>query len=138
VIPAFDPPRRVLLADDDREVRLGMADLLADLGLLVEHAETGLEALEVVRACQVHAALLDLRMPGCSGLEALVRIHELRADLPCIVCSGSLTEHLEDSLLEAGAFAVLHKPVQPGLLRKEVLRALRVSPYLPRADQDLN
>lgn len=135
--PTSAPPRRVLLADDDRELRLGMADVLLGLGLLVEHAETGLEALEVVRRHSIHAALLDLQMPECTGLEALPRIQELRAGLPCIVCSGSLSVHMEGSLREAGAFAVLHKPVQATLLRQEVLRALRVSPY-PRGAQGLN
>ena len=124
------PPRRILLADDDPGVRLGIADLLAGLGLEILHAETGLEALEVARLGRIHAAVLDFQMPGCTGLEALPMIHREMEGLPCIVCSGSLTTVLERTILEAGACAVLPKPVRPTLLRREVLRALEISPYL--------
>ncbi len=129
--------RRILLADDDDEVRLGIADLLSGLGLEVFQAQTGLEALEIVRMRQIHAALLDLNMPQCTGLEALPRIRQERAGLPCIVYSGNLTDALERALLSAGAFAVLHKPVRPDRLRREVLRALEQSPYLA-GRHDLN
>ena len=128
-LPVY-PTRRILLADDDREVRLGIADLLDQLGLAVEEAETGLEALEVVRQRRIHAALLDLHMPTCTGLEALPRIHQEMEGLPCIVYSGNLSEALERSLFDAGACAVLRKPVDVAVLRQEVLRALDMSPYL--------
>lgn len=116
--------RRILLADDDRQVRIGVADLLGGLGLEVLHAETGTEALEIVRRCTLDAVLLDLHMPGCGGIEALPIIHQSRLHLPCIVYSGSFTAELEQHALQAGAFAVLRKPVQPQMLRDEVRRAL--------------
>ena len=127
-------PRRLLLADDDDEVRLGIADLLGTIGLEVLQAVSGVEALELLRDSisdgdAVHAALLDVHMPGCGGLEALPRIQELRSGLPCLVYSGKLTEGLELSLRNAGACAVLRKPVQPDLLRREVLQAIASSPY---------
>lgn len=123
--------RRLLLADDDFEVRRGIADFLGGPELEVLQAESGLEALEIVRDRRIHAALLDLHMPGCTGFEALPRIQREVEGLPCIVYSGNLTEVLERSLLEAGAWAVLRKPVEPGLLRQEVYRALELSPYQP-------
>jgi len=115
---------RILLADDDLEVRTGVADLLGSLGLDVLLAETGLEALEVVQGKEVHAALLDWNMPACSGLEVLPRLRDLISDLPCILYSGNLTAGMEGVALRAGAFAVMRKPVQPALLRSEVQRAL--------------
>ena len=115
---------RILLADDDLEVRTGVADLLGSLGLDVLLAETGLEALEVVQGQEVHAALLDWNMPACSGLEVLPRLRDLISDLPCILYSGNLTAGMEGVALRAGAFAVMRKPVQPALLRSEVQRAL--------------
>jgi len=116
--------RRILLADDDLEVRLGVADLLHEIGLEVRHAETGLQALEVVRSEIVHAALLDMHMPGCTGFEALPLLHRAQADLPCIVYSGRWTPGLEQAVLDAGAYACLKKPVEPDVLRREVRRAL--------------
>jgi CheY-like chemotaxis protein len=119
-------PRRILLADDDATVRLGVAELLGEMGVEALHAESGLEALEIVRRYPLNAVLLDLQMPGCSGLEALSVILRVRHDLPCLVYSGSLTAELERVAMESGAFAVLRKPVQPSLLRLQISRALRL------------
>lgn len=117
-------PRRILLADDDAEVRLGVAELLAGLGLDVLHAESGTQALELVRLAPVHGALLDMHMPGYTGIEVLPLLRQVIADLPCIVYSGRWTPGLEQEVLRAGAFACLKKPVEPGRLREEVLRAI--------------
>ena len=116
--------RRILLADDDQALRLGVADLLVGLGLDVLQAETGLEAVRIARVSRVDAALLDLHMPDCTGLDAIPLLHDARAGLPCIVYSGDLTRELERAALTAGAIAVLRKPVDPALLRQEVLRAV--------------
>ena len=127
---------RILLADDDIEVRSGVADLLGTLGLEVLEAATGLEALEVVRQRPVHTALLDWNMPACTGLEALPQILDIREGLPCILYSGNLTPGMEGVALRAGAFAVMRKPVVPDLLRQEVLRA--VEEYTRLTGGDLN
>ena len=123
---ALSAPRRILLADDDATVRLGVAELLGEMGVEALHAESGLEALDIVRRHPLNAVLLDLQMPGCSGLEALPIILRVRSDLPCLVYSGSLTADLERVALESGAFAVLRKPVQPALLRLHISRALHL------------
>ena len=124
-------PYRFLLADDDREVRLGVADLLSGLGLEVVQVESGLEAVELVRTEVIHAALLDMYMPGQTGIETLPLLFQERADLRCLVYSGRWTPGLEDAVLEAGALACLKKPVEPDALRREVLRALDMRPDEP-------
>ncbi len=124
------PTRRILLADDDLSIRAGVADLLNSLGLEVLEADDGLQAVDIAENHLVHAALLDLQMPRCSGFEALPLLHETRAGLPVIVYSGALTEATGKMMLEIGAFSVLKKPVAPDLLRAEVLRALDHSPFL--------
>ncbi len=121
------PPRihrRVLLADDDREVRFGVADLLDGLGLEILHAETGTEAVELVRRTRIHAALLDMHMPGCTGIEAIPLLRRESADLACIVYSGRWTPGLEQAVLAAGAYACLKKPVEPDALRRVMSGAL--------------
>ncbi len=126
------PPPTILLADDDLEVRLGVADLLAGLGLRVVHAEDGFEAVEIARVASLDGtldgALLDMHMPGCTGIEALPLLHGVRAELPCIVYSGRWTPDLERQVLLAGAVACLKKPVQPDILRREVQRILGLDP----------
>ena len=122
---------RVLLADDDHEVRHGVAEYLAELGLDVLQAGSGLEALELVRCEWIHAALLDMYMPGQTGMETLPLLFEARADLPCLVYSGRWTPTLEQAVLAAGALACLKKPVQPEVLRRELRRALKLGPQDP-------
>jgi CheY-like chemotaxis protein len=128
-------PRRVLLADDDLDVRTGVEELLAPYGLEILRAESGFEALEIARArlsrpdliAQLDLMVLDLHMPGCTGLDVLKSLRSDRAVRrvpPCIFYSGEATDELRRSALDAGAWAFLRKPVQPDLLRGEVLRAL--------------
>ena len=114
----------ILVVDDDTEVRLGVADLLGGIGLRVLQAETGMEAIDVVGRNPVDGALLDMHMPGLTGIEAIPLLHRVRRELRCIVYSGRWTRELEDAVLAAGACACLRKPVQPDVLRREVLRAL--------------
>jgi len=118
--------RRMLVADDDREVRLGVAELLDDLGLEILHAATGTEAVELVRGTHIHAALLDMHMPGYTGIQAIPLLRGLDAQLPCIVYSGRWTPDLEAEVLSAGAFACLKKPVEPVTLRRTVCIALGI------------
>lgn len=92
--------RRVLIADDDLEVRSGIVDLLSPMGLEILQAESGLEVLDWLgrRARDpFDLLLLDMHMPGCSGLEVLTALRarhaaESRDDLhpivPTIFCSG--------------------------------------------------
>lgn len=124
--------RRVLLADDDIEVRSCVADLLAPLGLEFLHAETGLEALEIARARlpQIDLLVFDFHMPGCTGLDVFTSLRDSVDNLripPCIFYSGEATELVRSKALELGAWAFLRKPVQPDELRSEVLRALKRS-----------
>jgi len=131
-------PQRILLADDDTELRLGVADLIGSIGLEVLQVETGLEAIDLVRNQAVDAALLDMHMPGATGLETLEALFELNSELPCLIYSGRWSAGLERAALAAGARACLKKPVQPDLLRIEVCRALDLHPDQPWFPRDLN
>ena len=111
-------------------MRSGVADLLEGIGLEVLQAGNGLEALELAKSNRIHAALLDMQMPTCGGLEALPLLHKQLVGLPCIVYSGNLSIATAQMAMEIGAFATLKKPVEPDELRAAVLRALDSSPYL--------
>lgn len=124
----LSPTPLFLLADDDREVRLGVADLLTGLGLDVLQAENGLEAIELGRARRLDGALFDVHMPGVSGMEAITILRREVIELPCLVYSGRWTPELERAALELGAAACLKKPVDPVRLRSEVRRVLGLSP----------
>jgi len=119
--------RRILIADDDRELRAGVVDLLRGMPLEILEAETGLDALRIVRVAAIDLALLDMHMHGHSGLEVLSAIKRETLRVPCIFISGDATEAVRQMALAEGAWAVLKKPLEPRLLRSEIERALRLS-----------
>jgi CheY-like chemotaxis protein len=119
--------RRILIADDDRELRAGVIDLLRGMPLEILEAETGIDALRIVRVGSLHLALLDMHMPGHTGLEILATIKRETLRVPCIFISGDATEGVRQMALAEGACAVLRKPLEPRILRAEVERALRLA-----------
>lgn len=115
------PPRRVLVADDEKNIRLTLSSLLEGMGFEVETAVHGWDALIQVRKRHPDGPfwliLLDLKMPDMNGLEAL---HDIQRDAP-----GShvvmVTAHgtVEDTVLamRMGAEDVLAKPFTPTQVR---------------------
>lgn len=129
--PCLDPPMtaepRVLIADDDRDQRACVVELVTGLGVEVLEAENGDEALSILRRHRLQLALLDNHMPGRTGLQILGLVRTETIDVPCILLSGEANEILCKSALQEGAVAVLKKPFQPRLLRDEVRRVLKLS-----------
>ena len=119
--------RRILIADDDNDIRSGVAELLEGLGLEILQAETGTEAMEIVRLRRIDLAVLDMHMPGHTGLEVLTLIREEELGVTCIFCSGHATDAVMDMARAEGASAVLKKPIQPLHLKSEVNRLLGLS-----------
>ena len=116
---------RILIADDDAELRSGAAELLDSMGLEVLHAGSGREALDVYSSSTpLHLTLLDVHMPDRGGLDIFQAMQALTPDIPCILWSGEATEAYEQSALRAGISAFLRKPVRPEILRDEVQRVL--------------
>lgn len=127
-----DPPmsidHRILIADDDRDFRLGLVDLIGGLPRRFEilQAENGDEALGFLRGGSFDLALLDMHMPGHTGLEVLSLLRRETRRVPCIFISGDATDAVRQQALHEGACAVLRKPLRPELLRAEVRRVLRI------------
>jgi len=116
--------RRILVADDDRDLRSCVIDLLRGWELAIVQAESGTEALEILRRERPSLALLDMHMPGYTGLELVSFVRKETLAIPCIVLSGDATDAVRSMALEEGALAVFRKPPEPRLLRAEVARAL--------------
>lgn len=122
------PDRRILIADDDCAFRRCVVELIGDLPLYLQilEAETGDEALEILRRGSIDLAVLDHHMPGMTGLEIISTL-KLAADrTPSILLSGDASDAVRKHALHEGAHAVLRKPPEPRLLRLEVARALRI------------
>ena len=103
----------MVIADDDQAIRSLFGATLERAGFSVLLATNGRRALELVRGNPVHVLLLDLDMPGLSGLETL---RELRADpllrsLPVIIVTGSVVEADRVAGLDQGADDMVVKPI---------------------------
>lgn len=101
---------RVLIADDDTEVRELVAEYLAGHGFAILQAVNGLEALLSVKRERPQAVLLDINMPRLGGLEALKRIRAFAPSTRVVVYSGMLEPEVERQAIAAGAVAVFAKP----------------------------
>ncbi|MBL8911459.1 MAG: response regulator [Archangium sp.] len=102
---------QVLVVDDDQLIRTMVRDALSDVPCDIHEADSGDAALSIVsREKPPAVVLLDLMMPGKSGLEVLKRISERTRVL---VMSALDTEALVQQALKAGAHGFLAKPIHP-------------------------
>lgn len=144
-VPDLAPPmeHRILIADDDADVRQGAAELLAMCGLDVILACDGEEAIFMVHRelelqRPLHLALVDVHMPppvdaapvsmdgDDGGLALFSLLRGSRPELPCILWSGAASAGVESWALREGASAFLRKPVKPLRLREEIQRVLEL------------
>jgi DNA-binding response OmpR family regulator len=83
------PPRRkILVVDDEENIRFLYKMELEDNGFRIELAKNGEEALEKFPLFRPDLITLDIKMPGISGIEVLKRIREEDKDIPIMLCSA--------------------------------------------------
>jgi two-component system response regulator FixJ len=109
--------RTVLVIDDDAPVRKALKRLISAAGYDVEVMEDASAYLNRTRVPPPACLLLDLRMPGMSGIELLAAIAGTERMVPIVVITGEGDENVHREALAAGAMAVLEKPLdEAGLL----------------------
>lgn len=79
---------KILIVDDEENIRFLFREELEEEGYIVETASNGIEALEKVKNSTFDLVVLDIKMPGMGGIEALNEIKKIRKDLPAILCSA--------------------------------------------------
>ena len=102
---------RVLIVEDARYLRSAIATLLEHRGYQVSQAETGEQALELLKTHRVSAMLCDIRMSGISGIELLPLALASDPDLAIIMLTGVDEPSAAISCLKLGAADYLIKPV---------------------------
>ena len=122
-------PTRVLLADDDDEMRRALASALRRDGYIVMEAKDGNELLEKINSSQlcsdtgvpIDALVTDIRMPGRSGIDVLIAVRNLDPALPVVLITafGDQETHAEARWM--GADAVLDKPFDVRDLRSALM-----------------
>ena len=101
---------RVLVADDERPIRFLMEKELPRAGCIVTQAASGEDALERLRDEEFDVVLLDLKMPGMGGMEALRRIRESGAGAEVVVLTGHPDVTTAIEAMKLGAYDYLTKP----------------------------
>jgi DNA-binding NtrC family response regulator len=117
---------KILVVDDDRRIVKTTCDILKIKGHEPTAAYSGEEGAEQVKNDQPDCVLMDIKMPGINGVEAMKLMHEIVPALPVVLVSAYATDELLDEAKRAGAYAVLSKPLNfpmilafLSLLRKE-------------------
>ncbi len=114
---------RILIVDDHEDTLYALESALAPLGYLLGRATSGDEALKQVLRGQVGLLLLDVRMPGVSGLEVVryMRRVEQTQHIPVILLTGFGADHeLTTAAFRLGVADLVMKPVDPWALRTKV------------------
>lgn len=117
--------RKILVIDDEQNIRKMLTRVLSPEGFIVKEANNGLEALKKLQEENYSLVLLDLKMPGLNGIETLKEIRENDLNLPVIMMSayGSIPEAVE--AMKLGALDYLIKPFDIEELKIIIKRAIK-------------
>ncbi len=101
---------KLLIVDDDDQLRTSFAKLLREEGYEVVSAASGEAGLEIVESVPLDLVILDVRLPGMSGIETFKAIREIDSKLPVIIVTAFGTTDTAIEAIKAGAFDYLLKP----------------------------
>ena len=112
--------KRILVVDDDPDIRQVLLDRMSSLGYAVETANDGREALDVLKRGSFDGMLLDRRMPEIDGTEVLRRSRESHPALPIVVVTATSVKESAAQAVAGGACAYLLKPFDAAQLKQTV------------------
>jgi DNA-binding response OmpR family regulator len=122
--PRREAMRKVLIVDDDQNIRFLFAEMLKMEGYEVLTASTGTRALQLVVENELALIILDIKMPGIHGLEILRRLRDRGNETPIIICSA-FEGMKDDFIIESyGVSDYLVKPVDVKVLSETVKRTV--------------
>ncbi len=117
--------KSVLVVEDEKKMREGLRELLAEEGYGVDTAEDGLEAVEKVRAKRFDVVVSDLKMPRIDGMELLHIIRDTNKNIAFIIITGYGTIESAKEAIRLGAFDYINKPFSHNILIDAIEEALQ-------------
>jgi two-component system nitrogen regulation response regulator GlnG len=126
---------KILVVDDEAEIRSLLGAVLQSKGYEVVTAEDGAAALQQVPRERPSVILMDLSMPRMSGMDALPEIKRLDADVPVIICTAHADLATAVRAMKLGAYDYLTKPFDVELLVLTLERALERNQLRSRIDE---
>ena len=118
-------PARIALVDDEAPVRVALGRLLRLADYEVLSYASGEEFLAALDEGRPDCALLDVHLPGLTGIEVQKRLRAARAPLPVVFITASEDPSIEREAVEAGGLRVLRKPFSSDQLLDSIAAALR-------------
>lgn len=117
---------RAIVVDDRQEILQSIAKVLSQLGPSVTQATSGQEAINLVQSCEFpfHFAIVDMMMPGLTGLETADELRKLKPSIPVIFCSGLPRKNFATELSKLSGVAFLQKPFTRDRLESTLIDVL--------------
>lgn len=116
------PEQRILIIDDDAELCEELTELLASEGYAVDSMMDGVSGLDRLKTTEYELVILDFKMPGLSGIEALRELRKTHFPPAVLFVSGKpfLDKELDEEQLSGLVGGVVPKPFDSGLLLRKV------------------
>ena len=116
--------KSILIVDDEPIVRESIRDWLKNAGYEVTTAETGEEALEIMKKQDFGILVLDIRLPGKTGISVLKKVKTLKPAIKSIIITAYPSSELAAEAKELGAIDYMVKPIAPDDLERLIQQAL--------------
>ena len=124
MVAKMKPDPTVFVVDDDDAVRRFLSGLIASVGLNVETYASAQEFLDAYERGRAGCLVLDIRMPGMSGLELQKELVERNIQIPVIILTGHGDVQIAVQTMKAGAFDFIEKPFNNELLLDRIQKAM--------------
>ncbi len=134
------PLTRILVADDEESMRWVLSKALKRKGFAVDLAQDGRQALELVKDNCYDLAILDIKMPGISGLDLLDKIRELKSDLLVVIMTAEASMKNAVEAMKRGAYDYITKPFDLDVIDaiiEKVSRAREIAGQVTSLKQEL-
>lgn len=115
---------KILIIDDDPQIRMLLRDRLQANGYEISLAENGVKGLELLEKESMDLMLLDLQMPEMGGMEVLDHLRQRSVDIPVVVLTAHGTIERAVEAMKLGAYDFLLKPCKPDHIKLVVQKAL--------------
>ena len=127
---------KVSVVDDDEAICESLRLLVEDIGLEVQTFSNALQFLSGYDPNEGGCLILDLRMPGMSGLELLSKLRQWRIEIPTIIMTGHADVPTAVAAMKAGALDFIEKPFRHQVLLDCIEEALRLDAQMRRRRKD--
>jgi putative two-component system response regulator len=124
-VPLTDGPVTLLVVDDEEPIRNALRKFLTQQGYEVVTAGDGEEALEVLQRQRITGMLLDVNMPGITGVELVPQVMEIEPSIALLMLTAVNDATSAALCMQRGAFDYLIKPIDLGHLGRAIHQALR-------------